>query len=122
MALPKNKSRNITVDENHYKYSISTSKKENYNFDFNVTVQSSEHNGSKLLIKGLVTRNYWLDFSDLVHQDEIDYSNYPTITPKHIEYFITKAKNEGWDYTQKGKDYTLNVTNEKLNKRTNGST
>ena len=119
MALPKNKSRNITVDQRHYRYAISISWKEKADFDFNITVQSSEENGSKLLLKGLVTKDFWLDFSDLVHQEKVDYSNYPTITPKHIEYFIKEAKKKGWDCTSKG-NFILNVTNEELKERTKG--
>lgn len=117
MAIPKNKSRNITVDQIHYRYAISISWKEDASFDFNITVQSSEHNGSKLLLKGLVTRDFWLDFSDKVHEEKVDDSFYPTITPRHIEYFIKKAKEEGWDSGSKG-NYTLNVTNKELEERT----
>ena len=117
MALAKNKSRNITVDQIHYRYTVSITWKENGVFQFNITVQSTQGNGSKLLLKGLVTRDFWLDFSDVVHHEKLYPSSYPVITPRHIEYFIKKARKEGWDTRSKG-TFILKVSNEALGEST----
>ena len=113
MALNKSKSRPITVDDNKFRYIISISWHDGGKFDFNITVQSEAHNGCKLLLKGLVTRDFWLDFSDNLGE-EIDNTDYPTITPKHISAFIMRAINEGWEYSSTGKDFILKVSNENL--------
>ena len=113
MALPKNKSRKISVAGNEFRYVISISWKENGNFYFNITIQSEIHNGSKLLLKGLVTRDFWLDFSDFVVEN-VDMNEYPTITPKHIAHFIMSATENGWDFSTNGKDFVLEVKNEDL--------
>ncbi|WP_144394614.1 hypothetical protein [Pleionea sediminis] len=113
MALPKNKSRRISVDDIDYRYAISISWKDDGNFDFNVTVQNESSNGSKLLLKGLVTRDFWLDFSDKVGE-QIDSDLYPTITPRHIAYFIRQAIIDGWNSEKRVKDFILEVSNKDL--------
>ena len=113
MALPKNKSRRIAIDDIDYRYVISISWKDDGNFEFNITVQNESSNGSKLLLKGLVTRNFWLDFSDKVG-GAINSDLYPTITPKHIAYFIRLAIAEGWSSDKREKDFILNVSNKDL--------
>jgi len=120
VALPKNKSRKIVVAGNEFRYTVSITSKDDGKYDFNIAIQSEEHNGCKLLLKGLVTRNFWLDFSDLVGEKGVDFSKYPTITPKHIEHFIKRAIENGWDYTKSGKNFTLDVTNEDLARRATG--
>ncbi|MGF1767089.1 hypothetical protein L4D06_06855 [Enterovibrio makurazakiensis] len=113
MALPKNKSRKIVVDDVEYRFAISISWKDNGEFDFNITVQSEKSNAGKLILKGLVTRNFWLDFSDLVGE-KIKKDLYPTITPKHIEYFIKLAIDKGWKHSQNGDNFNLVVNNKQL--------
>ncbi|OZG70331.1 hypothetical protein BTA51_26820 [Hahella sp. CCB-MM4] len=112
MALPKTKSRRIIVDEMVYRYAISVSKRGDASFDLNITVQNEKDNAGKLFLKGLVTRDFWLDFSDLVGEG-IDRSNYPTITPMHVQYFIRRALDEGWDRAKPG-NFVLAVSNEDL--------
>lgn len=114
MALPKRKSRKIVLGDIVYRYAISISGKENGEFDFHITVQNEKTNGSKLVLKGLVTRCFWLDFSDLVGE-EIDWNAYPKITPKHIEYFINLAVEKGWDSNKRGANFILPVHNDQLN-------
>ena len=49
MALPKKKSRPITVNDNDYRYAISTTQiDDNWNFRLNLTVQSAKGEGSIL--------------------------------------------------------------------------
>ena len=54
-----------------------------------------------------------MDSSDLV-AEEIDRNDYPTITPKHIAYFIMQATEKGWDYSASGNDFVLLVNNDDL--------
>ncbi len=110
MALPKSKSRKIVVSDVEYRYAISVSWKDDGLFDFNITVQNEENNGCKLLLKGLVTRDFWLDFSENIGE-AVERSSYPTITPKHIAHFIYMARQQGWKHTAQGADFTLLVNN-----------
>ena len=106
MALPKNKSRKIIVNDIPFRYAISTTLIEDSNYDYklNITVQS-ESNGSKLLIKGLRTRDFWLDISD--HPEDL--SQYKIVTPKHMECFINIALEKGWEHSVKGENFQLNA-------------
>ena len=107
--LPKKKSRRLTIDGQVFRYAVSCSASGDGWYDFNVTVQNEQHNGSKLQAIGLVTRDYWLDFS---HGD-LDLDNYPVITPKHIETFVRRAQSEGWDFSTSGSSFELKVDNER---------
>ena len=107
--LPKKKSRPIKIDGEVFRYVISWSESGDGWYDFNITVQSERHNGRKLKAIGLVTRDYWLDFSD----GNLDLNNYPIITPKHIETFIRRAQIEGWDHSTSGPNFELEVDNER---------
>ena len=106
--IPKNKSRTITVDSVIYRYAISCSWKEDGWCNFNITIQNEISNGSKLLAKGLVTRNFWLDFPN----PESDSGAYPVITPKHIKSFIRMGISDGWEPNERGSNFVLSVTNE----------
>mgnify|MGYP001804267267 CR=1 FL=1 len=65
MALPKKKSRPITVDERSFRYSISTSSIENESlFRLHLTIQLASEEGRLLKVVGLVTRDAWLDLSE----------------------------------------------------------
>jgi len=119
MALPKNKSRKIVVANVEYRYAISKSEGANGKFDLNITIQCEECNGRKLLLYGLVTRDLWLDFSDISGR-KIDKNAYPVITPKHIEYFITKAAEKGWNPFSNGNDFTLRINNEDITNHSSG--
>ena len=107
--IPKKKSRPITVDETNYRYVISTAHTETSGeFHLNVTVQMAEVNGSILAVKGLITRDYWLDVPNEVHSKD----HYPVLQPSHIAQFIQQAVKEGWQPKQKGPVFRLNVKNE----------
>ena len=106
--LAKNKSRRITIDGTISRYVIGCRWKQGGQFDFNITVQSEQHNGSKLLAKGLVTRNFWLDFPNPDSNPGI----YPVITPRHIEAFVRRALIHGWDFTTTKPDHVLGLTNQ----------
>ena len=116
MALPKSKSSKVSLKNIDYRYSVSVSNKGNCEFDLNITVQNEAANGRKLILKGLLTRNFWLDFSELV-SDAVYLDNYLKITPKHIEYFINLAVSKGWEHNKKGSNFILHVNNEHLETR-----
>ena len=94
MALPKKKSRPITVNDNDYRYAISTTQiDDNWNFSLNLTVQSAKGEGSILKIDGLVTRDVWLDFPNLKKYKKEDY---PVFKPSDISRVILTALKKGW--------------------------
>ena len=111
MSLPKKKSRLIKVDNIDFRYIISTSLiDDDWNFKLNVTIQIADGNGAALLIKGLVTRDFWLDFSDPPRSMD----NYPVVLPNHIEKFIRRAMKEGWKPQKKGKGFSLELDNKSV--------
>ena len=108
MALPKKKSRLISANNENYRYIISTGKyNEDWEFDLNITIQHVTGEGCKLKVKGLITRDYWLDFPN----DITSKKDYPVVTPKHISSIITHSLNSGWNPKQKGKPYIINLDN-----------
>ena len=109
MTLSKKKSRPITVDEKDFRYIISLSKlDDDRNFSLNVTIQIASGKGAALLVRGLVTRDFWLDFSDPFIR-EMD--AYPTLYPSHIEQFIKSALQQGWKPEITGSVFILNLDN-----------
>ena len=116
MALPKKKSRLIDVNNEKYRYVISTGKyNENWEFDLNITVQLATGEGSKLKVKGLVTRDYWLDFPNDVTSKE----DYPVLTPKSISKLITNGLTLGWNPELNGRPYIINLDNNQINNDNN---
>jgi len=109
LALPKNKSRKIVVDDINYRYAVSVKWKIdcNYDYDLNITVQS-ESNCAKLIINGMATRDFWLDVSSAPD----DFSFYKVVTPKHVERFIKIGLGKGWQPSVKGKPFYLKASNE----------
>jgi len=111
MSLPKKKSRPILIDDIDYRYIISTSLiDDDWNFKLNVTVQISEGEGSALCVKGLVTRDFWLDFSDPPRSMD----NYPVVLPNHIEKFVKQAIKEGWNPKKKNPTFNLVLDNKSV--------
>jgi len=108
MSLPKIKSRPITVNDIDFRYIISTSLiDDDCNYKLNVIIQIAEGDGAALAVKGLVTRDSWLDFSDPPR----NMINYPVVLPNHIEKFIRKGIEEGWNPQQKGPEFSLELDN-----------
>ncbi|MBL4661466.1 MAG: hypothetical protein JKY19_14000 [Alcanivoracaceae bacterium] len=82
MVLAIKKNRPIKVEGKKYQYQNSTTKiYNNRNYILNLTIQSPQPNCSILSVKGLVTRDYWLNFPKV---SEHKRSEYPIITSKHI--------------------------------------
>lgn len=108
MSLPSKKSRLIVIDNIKYRYIISTTLiDDNWNFKLNITIQIAKGNGAALSIQGLITRDFWLDFSD----SPFDMNNYPIVLPSHIAKFIQQAIIKGWNPKIKGKLFILNLDN-----------
>ncbi|EOV9228612.1 hypothetical protein ACN5ZZ_004711 [Vibrio parahaemolyticus] len=109
MSLSNKKSREITIDGIKYRYQVSTTKlDEKFNFTLNLTVQCSESEGAVLQVKGLITRNVWLDF---LESNVLDRSLYPIILPRHIHVIVNMAINYGWRYQVAGKPFIINTNN-----------
>jgi len=116
MALPKKKSRLINVNNEKYRYVISTGKyNENWEFDLNIIVQLATGEGCKLKVNGLITRDYWLDFPNEITSKK----DYPVLTPKNISKIITNSLKSGWNPESKGKPYIINLDNNQISNDNN---
>ncbi|BDD09054.1 hypothetical protein FUAX_14860 [Fulvitalea axinellae] len=109
MSLSKKKSRPITVDGVDFRYSISTSKIDNdWNFRLNLTIQIASGEGSVLTVHGIVTRNFWLDFSEYGKYGK---ENYPVFKPSDISRVIKAGLKNGWVPEEKGSPHILELDN-----------
>ena len=111
MSLTRKKSRGITVQNQRYRFQVSTAKlDEDYHFSLNLTVQHEQSAGAVLKVNGLITRDFWLDFSDIGSGRSKD--NYPIILPRHISKIIELALKAGWVSTEKGMPFEISTDNE----------
>ncbi len=111
MALIKKKSRGITVNQNRYRYQISSTKIDHAgNYSLNLTVQVDDGFGSVLKVLGLLTRDYWLDFSEFGVR--LNKDHYPIITPKYVANVIKLALSQGWKPNNSGSSFELEITND----------
>lgn len=111
MALNRKNSRRIVVGEEAYRYKVSaTSPDENRNYRLNVTLQR-EAGGSRLEVRGLVTRDFWLDISQPGEKRSEDY---PAVMPQHIQTIIELAIKAGWQPQTTGPSFVLKLNNEVL--------
>ncbi len=103
------KSRAISVDGEDYRYQVSTTRiDEDWNFTLNLTVQRWNPPSAILEVKGLVTRDYWLDISDGLMWEKKDY---PVLLPRHIASLIKTAELAGWKSQVIGVSFILNTNN-----------
>lgn len=112
MALPKKKSRSITVEGKTYRYIVS--KGQNLGgdvFPLNVTVQHQKGIGAKLTASGLTTRDFWLDISDSPRSS----NEYLILTPRHIEKLIRLGVWRGWQPDDAGPPFKIDVRKEDIN-------
>jgi hypothetical protein len=108
MALPKKKSRPITVNGEDFRYVVSTGKyDDNWDFNLNITIQIAHGKGNILKIEGLVTRDFWLDFPNDVSSKD----SYPVLTPKDISILIINGIKAGWHPNEKGTPFTIKLDN-----------
>jgi len=111
MALNKKSSRRIVVDEETFRYKVSATRPdEDGKFQLNVTIQR-DAGGSRLEVRGLFTRNFWLDISEPGVKTSKDY---PVITPRHIRTIIKQAQQQGWQPEETGPAFVLELENQTL--------
>ncbi|MBK1856330.1 hypothetical protein JO972_15270 [Verrucomicrobiaceae bacterium 5K15] len=106
--ISKKKSRTVTVDDTLFRHKISTTPQSKGIYRLNITVQSEEHNATKLIVAGLIQKDH--SILPLVDSQEGEY--YPTVTRHEVEWCVREAINSGWDYRAKGEPFILKVTNE----------
>jgi len=109
LTLTVKKSRPIKIDGEDYRYTISTTRVDNdWNFTLNITVQKWNPPRGILEVKGLVTRDFWLDISDGA---KWNIGDYPVVLPRHILHLVELAISLGWERATVGKPYRLNTNN-----------
>ena len=107
MAFPKKKSRKITVDDNQYRYVVSSSKNSDSAWcKLTILVELEGQNGSVLRVVGLRSRDPWLDLSEGVKYDNKDYQ---VIKPNQVREFIKIAMQSGWKAAINGPEFTLEI-------------
>ena len=106
--LSKQNSRRATEDGTAFRYKVSCTPQSKGVYRLNITVQSEEHNGSKLLINGLIM----IDCNEAPAKDRGKAEDCPTVTKHEVQWCIREAINSGWDYRTQGTDFTLQVINE----------
>jgi hypothetical protein len=110
MTLPKKNSRSIEVDATRFRYVISRLRTcDAGQFSLNVTVQIENGRGRILAVRGILTRERWLDFPKLESSDQ-----YPVIKPGHIALIVRHARACGWDPGQEGIPFHLTITSEEF--------
>lgn len=111
MGLPKKGSKSICVNNIDYRYIISKSiLHDDFIFNIKIAIQLATGFGPKLLISGIVSRDFWLDFPDV----DQEMSVYLKILPKHVEKFIKDGLNLGWNPSENGADYRMLLDNKTL--------
>jgi hypothetical protein len=109
VTLTVKKSRPIRIEDEEYRFQISTTRiDKEWNFILNITIQRWSPPRGILEVKGLVTRDYWLDISD---GSKWNIEDYPVILPKHIAILIQNAKLGGWNSEDCGGPFIMNTDN-----------
>ncbi|MEP4077920.1 hypothetical protein [Haloferula sp.] len=105
--ISKQKSRRVTVGGTRFRHKVSTTPKSKGVYELNLTAQSEDHNGSKLVVTGLIQKDssVWP-----IAAGELEF--YPTVTRHEAEWCIREAINHGWDYATPGANFVLEATNE----------
>lgn len=105
MAFLNKKSRPINVENEDFRYVLSTGKPdEEWNFNLNLTVQDASGQGQVLKVVGLVTRDFWLDFPYVKDKEA-----YPVLTRKHIAQIIKTGIKTGWIPKERGRPFVLKL-------------
>ena len=115
MTLTKKKSKAICIDGKRFRYQVSTTKIDaNRNYSLNLTVELEEEAGTTLQVKGLVTRDYWLDISEGATWNIGDY---PVILPRHVSSIVKHAIKSGWNPRVISKAYCITTDNDEFFKK-----
>jgi len=98
MTLPRKSSRYIEVDAVRFRYIISKSRiGSDMHFSLNLTIQLEDDTGRLLQIKGLRSRDFWLDFPRIASAEK-----YVILKPRHVAEIIRCARALGWNPHQPG--------------------
>ncbi|MEM7156926.1 MAG: hypothetical protein AAF799_29010 [Myxococcota bacterium] len=112
MTLSRAKSRPITVDGRRYRYQFSTTKIDGTDeYRINLTIQAEPGDGAVLQVHGLRTRDGWLDHST-GHRGGSD--DYPSFTPRHIQWLIERGLEGGWNPDERGRPFRVETTNSEV--------
>lgn len=106
--ISKVKSRCTRVNGVKFRYKVSSRPKSKGVFELNITIQSEDHNGSKLFVTGIIQH----DCSVKPPRCDDDYIYFPIIIRDDIEGYIEEAIEQGWDYSRSGRGFELPSTNE----------
>ena len=106
--ISRSKSRPTHIDGTRFRFSVSSTPKSEGVFELNITIQSEDHNGRKLFVKGITQH----DYAKKPPQCLEDQKYHPTIIRADIDGFIKEAIAEGWDYETPGTDFVIQMTNE----------
>jgi len=106
--IPKHKSRRVIVGNTPFRHKVSTTPKSKGVYRLNITVQSENHNASKMVVEGLIKKDssVW----PLTNYRESHF--YPTVSRQEVEWCIREAINRGWNYTATGPNFVLRVSND----------
>jgi len=106
MSLSKKNTRNILIDGQKYRYKISRSKPHNNGvFSISITIECDTIYRSILSVKGLFSRDYWLDFPNI----SSNLNDYLTICSKDITLFIKDAIKQGWKPLEKSQVFEIKI-------------
>jgi hypothetical protein len=103
--ISKAKSRQTTRGEEKFRYKVSSKPKSKGVYELNITVQSEECNGSKLLVIGILQHDHRVIPLE-------DYKYRPEIIKADIDGFISEAMGRGWEYKAAGPNFTLRASND----------
>ncbi|MGJ8674260.1 hypothetical protein [Rubritalea sp.] len=106
--ISKAKARNASFEDTNFRYKISSKPVSNGIYELNITIQSENHNASKLIVTGVMQHDYAVK-PPLCSED---HKFFETIVRIDIEGYIAEAVELGWDYKQKGSDFVLTSSNE----------
>lgn len=107
--ISKQKSRSVTVGTTRFRHKVSTTPKSKGIYHLNITAQSEDHNGSKLVVEGLIKKDTSV-WPLVGGSGKIEY--YPIVTRHEAAWCIREAINLGWDYTTSGPNFILQASNE----------
>jgi hypothetical protein len=107
--ISKHNSRRVTVGSTRFRHKVSTTPKSKGIYHLNITAQSEDHNGSKLVVEGLIQKDISV-WPLIVGSGQSEY--YPTVTRHEVEWCIREAINNGWDYATPGANFVLQASNE----------
>ena|ERR1700759_1757731 len=105
MALPKKKSRTISIDGIKYRWLVGP------NDGFNIFVAQKEG------VDGRIIEVYFNMYTNDVESPDIDNLSLKIIKPKDSETMIRQALQLGWNPEEKGSPIVYDLINETLLKR-----